>query len=148
MTPNSRPNLGGLFTGSTPPERSSAVAAQLGPRLVTAPPAADSKDVTAARESTGPSPEPEPEPEPAPTGGTPAPNVASGPVRELGAEVPPLGAPVGQSTVAVALEFIDLLRVVERYFAFLQVVLDVNRRAAIALTTAAISLPRRAGIWR
>ena len=144
MTPNSRPNLGGLFTGSTPPERSSAVPAQLGPRLVTAPPAADSKDVTAARDST----EPSPEPEPAPTGGTPAPNVASGPVRELGAEVPPLGAPVGQSTVAVTLEFIDPLRVVERYFAFLQVVLDVNRRAAIALTTAAISLPRRAGIWR
>jgi hypothetical protein len=144
MTPNSRPNLGGLFTGNTPPERSSAVAAQLGPRLVTAPPAADSKDVTAARDIT----EPSPEPEPAPTGDTPAPDVASGPVRELGADVPPLGAPVGQSTVAVALEFIDPLRVVERYFAFLQVVLDVNRRAAIALTTTAISLPRRAGIWR
>ena len=141
MTPSSRPNLGGLFTGSTPPERSSAVAAQLGPRLITAPTVAESEDATAAQDVT--------EREPAaPSLGNPPRSVATGPVRELGAEVPPLGAHVGQSTVAVALGFIDPLRVVERYFAFLQVVLDVNRRAAIALTTAAISLPRRAGIWR
>src|SRR5664280_1674795 len=102
MTPSSRPNLGGLFTGSTPPERSSAVAAPRG----------------------------------------------SGSAREPGATVPPLGAPVGQSSVAVALEFIDPLRAVERYFAFLQVVLDVNHRVAIAVTSAAVSLPRRVGIWR
>ena len=139
MTPNSRPYLGGLFTGSTPPERSSAVAAQLGPRLVTAPPVAEPEGIAvhdAARN------------EPTPTVGNPGPPRDSGPIRELGAAVPPLGAPVGQSNVAVALEFIDPLRAVERYFAVLQVVLDVNRRAAIALTTAVIWLPRRAGIWR
>ena len=138
MTPNSRPNLGGLFTGSTPPERSSAVAAQLGPRLVTAPPVAEPEGV-AVQDAAGP--------EPTPAVG-PAPPRDGGPIRELGAAVPPLGTPVGQSNVAVALTFIDPLRAVERYFAVLQVVLDVNRRAAIALTTAVISLPRRAGIWR
>ena len=139
MTPSSRPNLGGLFTGSTPPERSSAVAAQLGPRPVTATPLTATKGI-AAQEV--------PEPEPIPAVGNPAPSLGSGSIRELGAAVPPLGAPVGQSNVAVALEFIDPLRAVERYFAVLQVVLDVNRRAAIALTTAVVSLPRRAGIWR
>ncbi len=139
MTPNSRPNLGGLFTGTTPPERPSAVAAQLGPRLVTAPPVAEPEGIAAQDAAR---------PEPTPAVGNPAPPRDSGPIRELGAAVPPLGAPVGQSNVAVALEFIDPLRAVERYFAVLQVVLDINRRAAIALTTAAISLPRRAGIWR
>jgi hypothetical protein len=141
MTPSSRPNLGGLFTGSTPPERSSAVAAQLGPRLITAPPVTESEDVTAAAQEA-------PEPEPAPAVGNPAPPPGGGSIRERTAPVPPLGAPAGQSSVSVALEFIDPLRAVERYFAFLQVVLDVNRRVAIAATSAAISLPRRAGIWR
>ena len=139
MTPSSRPNLGGLFTGSTPPERSSAVAAQLGPRLVTGSPVAEPEDVAT---------QDVPETEPAPAVGNPAAPRGSGSARELGAAVPPLGAPVGQSSAAVALEFIDPLRAVERYFAFLQVVLDVNRRVAIAVTSAAVSLLRRAGIWR
>jgi hypothetical protein len=138
MTQNSRPNLGGLFTGSTPPERSSAVAAQLGPRLVSAP-VTEPEGIAAQHAGRS---------EPIPAVGKLVPPTDTGSTREHGAAVPPLGPPAGQSSVAVALEFVDPLRAVERYFAVLQVVLDVNRRVAIALTTAAISLPRRAGLWR
>ena len=35
MTAQSRPNLGGLFDGSTPADRTSGIAGRLGPRLVT-----------------------------------------------------------------------------------------------------------------
>jgi len=37
MTGNARPNLGGLFNGSTPADRVSSIAGRLGPRLVSAP---------------------------------------------------------------------------------------------------------------
>jgi len=37
MTPQARPNLGGLFNGSTPADRVSSIAGRLGPRLVSAP---------------------------------------------------------------------------------------------------------------
>jgi len=37
MTPHVRPNLGGLFDGSTPADRVSGIAGRLGPRLITAP---------------------------------------------------------------------------------------------------------------
>ena len=40
MTPSSRPNLGGLFNGSVPPETSSRINGFTGPRLVAAPPIA------------------------------------------------------------------------------------------------------------
>jgi hypothetical protein len=37
MTRQARPNLGGLFDGSTPADRVSGIAGRLGPRVVTAP---------------------------------------------------------------------------------------------------------------
>ncbi|MET0965924.1 MAG: hypothetical protein ABWZ02_05975 [Nakamurella sp.] len=41
MTGSARPNLGGLFNGSTPPEQASRIADPLRPRLVSAVPIAD-----------------------------------------------------------------------------------------------------------
>jgi hypothetical protein len=41
MTGNVRPNLGGLFDGSTPADRISSIAGRLGPRLISAPVAPD-----------------------------------------------------------------------------------------------------------
>ena len=153
MTAGSRPNLSGLFTGSTPPERSTAVASALGPE---------------SGPESGPEPGPEPvsapsvsgaqhdpvqgddavETEPAAALGNPAAARGSGATRQRSIPVPPLGAPTHQGHLSAALELIDPLRAVERYFAFLQVVLDVNRRVAVAVTGTALSLPRRAGIWR
>ncbi len=141
MTTNPRPNLGGLFTGSTPPDRSSTVVAALGPRLVvTAPQAVEPAAAESRVKAT--------EPEPAPAVDGPPPPRASRPTPRPSAPVPPLGAPPAQSGLVAALELIDPLRAVERYFGLLQAVLDVNRRIAIAVTSTALSLPRRAGIWR
>ena len=148
MTAGSRPNLSGLFTGSTPPERFTAVASALGPESG---PESGPEPVSAPSVSEA---EHEPvqgddavETEPAAALGNPAAVRGSGATRRS-VPVPPLGAPTGQGHLSAALELIDPLRAVERYFAFLQVVLDVNRRVAVAVTGTALSLPRRAGIWR
>ena len=153
MTAGSRPNLSGLFTGSTPPERSSAVASALGPESgPESDPESDPESVSAPSVSEA---QHDPvqgddavETEPAAALGNPAAAWGSGATRQRSIPVPPLGAPTGQGHLSAALELIDPLRAVERYFAFLQAVLDVNRRVAIAVTGTALSLPRRAGIWR
>ena len=145
MTAGSRPNLSGLFTGSTPPERSTAVASALGPESgpepVSAPSVSEAEHVPVQGDDAV-------ETEPAAALGNPAAARGSGATRQRSIPVPPLGAPTGQGHLSASLELIDPLRAVERYFAFLQVVLDVNRRVAIAVTGTALSLPRRAGIWR
>ena len=149
MTAGSRPNLSGLFTGSPPPERSTAVASALGPEsgpalgpeLVSAPSVSEAEHEPVQGDDAV-------ETEPAAALGNPAAARGSGATRQRSVPVPPLGAPTHQGHLSAALELIDPLRAVERYFAFLQVVLDVNRRVAIAVTGTALSLPRRAGIWR
>ena len=145
MTAGSRPNLSGLFTGSTPPERSSAVASALGPEPGPEPVSAPSVSEAEHEPVQG---DDAVETEPAAALGNPAAARGSGATRQRSVPVPPLGAPTGQGHLSAALELIDPLRAVERYFAFLQAVLDVNRRVAIAVTGTALSLPRRAGIWR
>ena len=50
MTSSARPNLGGLFNGSTPPQRPSRIADPVSPRLVVPPPVPTSD----SRESSGP----------------------------------------------------------------------------------------------
>src|SRR6478609_4731559 len=48
MTAQPRPNLGGLFDGSTPADRTSSIAGRLGPRLVTTPAGLPPDDATSA----------------------------------------------------------------------------------------------------
>jgi len=109
MTAGERPNLGGLFTGSTPPERTSSVADVLSPRgptrLRVAAVSADVHELSSAA---------------APTAGD-------------------------QRSAA---EWIDPVKAVERYFAFLQGLLDLNRNLAVGVVTAVLSVPGRIGFRR
>ena len=52
MTSSARPNLGGLFDGSTPPQRPSRIADPVSPRLVVPPPVQES--TSDAVQSSGP----------------------------------------------------------------------------------------------
>ena len=105
MTSNSRPDLSGLFSGTTAPSRTSSVADAIGPRLLT---------VT-----------------------TPGPG-----------ERPRPAAGTDRSNGSTALGWIAPVALVERYFALLQLVLDVNRNVAMGCVSALTSLPRRAGLRR
>lgn len=109
MTSNSRPDLSGLFSGTTAPSRSSSVADAIGPRLLT---------VTTQR----------PDERSRPAAGTATGNDRSGRSTPLGRNAP--------------------VAIVERYFALLQLVLDVNRDVAIGCVSALTSLPKRAGLRR
>jgi len=124
MTASPRPNLGGLFNGSTPPERSSTVAEALGPRGVrltavadgTPPSAASSKP--AADDATGT--------------GTATPRT---PAIAAGSPAPDYHWP--------APSWLDPLKAVEHYFSFLQTLLDANQRLAVSVVTTVVSLPHR-----
>ena len=57
MTTGARPNLGGLFNGSTPPDRSSRVAGALGPRLLAPAPVTGRNEDSTAAESADAQPD-------------------------------------------------------------------------------------------
>ncbi len=121
MSASPRPNLGGLFNGSTSPERSSSVAGAFEPRLLRQLPAV---------EQVGEVP-----PEPELNAGTTSSGV---PTSATDAQVS-----AGQRERWNVLSLIDPIRIVEQYFAFLQAVLDTNRDVAVALTSTVMSLPKR-----
>ena len=115
MTGTARPDLGGLFTGSTPPDGSSGIAGALPPRVRTAPPIVErGHDTPPVRSVTAPAVELPQDREPGPE------QRRAGP------------------------HWLDPVTAVERYFQLLQTVLDINRDLAIACATAVRSLPRRA----
>ena len=121
MSVGPRPNLGGLFNGSTPPERSSSVSGAFGPRFLKQLPADEQADeLPSAPELT---------------------------VGMAASEAPPsatgTAAPAGHHERRNVLSLLDPIRIVEQYFAFLQAVLDANRQVAVALTSSVMSLPQR-----
>lgn len=130
MTASPRPNLGGLFNGSTPPERSSSIAEALGPRGVR---------LSAVSDPVG---RRDPHPAAGPTSTQP-PAVERRKV-----------APATSQSAAVqelhrsALGWLDPIKAVEHYFAFLHTLLDANQRLALSMTTTLVSLPQRARNWR
>lgn len=108
-----RPNLGGLFNGSMPPDRSSGVSGAFEPRFLKQLPVDE-----ALRD--GPSETPPAAPEPADE----VPSASPGEERRQSGRMDPA-------------------RIVEQYFAFLQLLLDANRDFAVALTNTVMSLPKR-----
>jgi hypothetical protein len=125
MTATARPNLGGLFNGSTPPERSNGIADAVGPRRIQLAPAADEADTRPTEQA--------PETESAHI----TPDVPD--VDDQPSDGEPRWAP---------LDWIDPVKAVEHYFAFLQALLDANRELAVAMAVAVRSLPRRTGLRR
>ena len=116
-----RPNLGGLFNGSTPPERSSSISGAFGPRFLKQLP---------VEQQTGQVP-----PEAEVKVGVTSPEA---PTSETETEVP-----AGQDDRWSVLSWVDPTKIVLQYFAFLQVLLDTNRDLAVALTSSVMSLPKR-----
>jgi hypothetical protein len=120
MTATARPNLGGLFNGSTPPERSSGIADAIGPRRIALAPTVDEADSRSTETETE-------------TGaGTEQVTPDAPGVSDQSPDSGPRRAP---------LEWIDPVKAVEHYFAFLQAVLDANREVAVALAGMVRSLP-------
>ena len=119
MTSSARPNLGGLFNGSTPPQRPSRITETAAPRLLAAP----ARDVPIREVPTGEVPQ---EPtavtteQPTPEGGD-------------------LGGLAGWA---------DPVALVNQYFRFLRTVLDVNQQWALACASAVAALPRKVGLHR
>jgi hypothetical protein len=115
---STRPNLGGLFNGSTPPDRSSSISGSVRPRLVTSSNGGGDKQ-------SGPA---------APSGRDANPK---SPEENNSAAQPP-----------TALGWVDPVRAVERYFEFLAAVLEANRELAVAITGMVTSLPLRVSTRR
>jgi hypothetical protein len=113
MTGQARPNLGGLFDGSTPPDRTSSVAGRLGPRLVTAPVGRPAE----------------------PAVSTPFPAEPA----EAGIEtsvVDPAAASRASESARPSIDplaWFDPIRALEVYFGVLQAVLDANRHCVMGL---------------
>lgn len=126
MTASPRPNLGGLFNGSAPPERSSSIADALGPRGVRLSAVAD--DPVTER--------------PAPASKSLADERRVGPAAPITKSTAP-----AQSLSWPAPSWLDPIRAVEHYFAFLQTLLDANQRLAVSMVTTVVSLPQRAKNW-
>lgn len=116
MTKSARPNLGGLFNGTTPPERSSRISDAVGPRSPRQPPAVGRSEV--ARPAATP------------------PRAARS--AEKGSAVPAEAGPRRP-----VLPGIDPVRVVDRYFEVLQAVLDLNHAMALAWADLINSASRR-----
>lgn len=119
MTANGRPNLSGLFTGSTPPERSSTIADALDPprtRARTAPP------------FTAPSAAP--------------PSVTSPPAGSPPVGSPPVGSPSATPGAGSAAWW-DPVIALGYYFDFLQGVFDANRAVTMAVASAVTAPLRR-----
>ncbi len=152
MSAASRPNLGGLFNGSTPPDRSSSIAAAL-----RAPESADreSADPSPSSGSAGSSGSSRSAGPTAPTGSqrakrsTPTATTSTPP---MGAPVPPLGSAAGSAREATdtwaALQWLDPVRVLGFYFDALQAAFDAQRRLTMTVASVVSAPVRRAGIWR
>jgi hypothetical protein len=110
MTSQARPNLGGLFDGSTPADRTSGIAGRLGPRLVTAP-------VGEPAES-----------------GTPA-SAKAEPAVDVEESTDPTAASRGSGSAA----WLDPIRALEMYFGVLQAMLDANRQFVMGVAGVLVS---------
>lgn len=118
MSSGARPNLGGLFNGSTPPDRVNGATGVLRPTLILSTPLVEHDESTTA-------------------GPDLADPVGPEPVSPVRAQRP------GRWPTR---EWLDPVNAVERYFAVLQSLLDANRGLAVALATTVSSLPRRLGL--
>lgn len=134
MTSSARPNLGGLFNGSTPPQRSSRIGGAMGPRLVTSVPISEvGRGPLPAGQSDGP-----------PAGSSSAGQSAT-PQRP--ADAPTAAAPrVGSSAGLV--QWADPVHLVNQYFSFLRHILDANQQWALACASLAREIPGRVGLHR
>ncbi len=119
MTSNGRPNLGGLFSGSTPPERSSMIADALDSRTGRSTPAG------AASRPTVP-------PRQTPARAIPAPPIPA----------PPVTAHVTTPAAGQAAWW-DPVNALGYYFDFLQGLFDANRAVTMAVATAVTAPLRR-----
>jgi hypothetical protein len=112
MTARARPNLGGLFDGSTPADRTSSVAGRIAPRLVTAPVGRPDEQAPPASPTIEPA------------------EVGESKIADP-AEPPPAG---GSSQRPIdPLAWLDPIRALELYFGVLQAVLDANRQFVMGL---------------
>jgi hypothetical protein len=117
MTAQARPNLGGLFDGSTPADRISGIAGRLGPRLVPPPVGPPADSVTPASFKVEPAADvEEPTDPPAAARGTGSAQQSMDP-----------------------LAFIDPIRALEMYFGVLQAMLDANRQFVMGVAGVLIS---------
>ena len=138
MTPRARQNLGGLFNGSTPPDRFSSVADALGPRLITGLPVVEPGDDSTPAE-----------PQHASAAHSPAaPSRGNGAARQHITNGQERGThpPTSQERQWTALEWIDPVKAIEHYFAWLRAVLDANREFAVGWASAAMAMPQHGGI--
>ena len=127
MTSSARPNLGGLFNGSTPAQRPSRIAEAGTPRLATPPP-------VPAPPARSPSAE---------SGFGPAAEPAAGPGDQAGTnDREAAGVPTTPPN------WLDPVTLVNQYFQFLRTLLDVNQQWAVTCATAVVALPRRIGLRR
>ena len=133
MTAGERPNLGGLFTGSVPPERTSSVADALR--------AAPSSTRSAASSARVPS-------SAGHSSSAGASSAGAGRPTRLRVAVP--SEATHERTVAPeeapersGLDWVNPVKAVELYFAVLQGLLDLNRNIAVGVVTAVLSVPRR-----
>ena len=124
MTASPRPNLGGLFNGSAPPERSSSIADALGPRGVRLSAVAD--DAATERPAATASKSPAGE-------------------RRIGPASPTRSTPTAPDLPWPAPGWLDPIKAVEHYFAFLQTL--ARTRPPVVPVTTVVALPQRAKNW-
>ena len=117
MTPQARPNLGGLFDGSTPADRTSGIAGRLGPRLVPAPADRPGASTTPASPAVEPAADVEESTDP------PAASRGSGSAQR----------PFDPSA------WLDPIRALEMYFGVLQAMLDANRQFVMGVAGVLVS---------
>ena len=117
MTSQARPNLGGLFDGSTPADRTSGIAGRLGPRLVPAPAGQPADSATPASSEVEPATDVEESTDP------PAASLASESAQR----------PIDPSA------WLDPIRALELYFGVLQAMLDANRQFVMGVAGVLVS---------
>jgi hypothetical protein len=115
MTSQARPNLGGLFDGSTPADRTSGIAGRLGPRLVTAPVGRPAEGAAPASSKVEPA-------------------------LDVEESTDPPAASRGSSERSIdPLSWIDPIRALEMYFGVLQAMLDANRQFVLGVAGVLVS---------
>jgi len=141
MTSNARPNLGGLFNGSTPPQQPSRIGDPASPRLVTSVPISETPLPPRGSASPGPT-----RPSAAKSGSAASGSATSGPARS----VPPQSKsdPGGRQQAQPEVHWADPVGLVNQYFGLLRTLLDLNQQWAVACATAVAALPRRVGLHR
>ena len=85
---------------------------------------------------------PRPSDPPLPQRSLPLVSGASGP-----ASPPTKSTPTAPDLPWPAPSWLDPIKAVEHYFAFLQTLLDANQRLAISMVTTVVALPQRAKNW-